>query len=267
MPIGRGEAPANARQLLRRCTLWLGWRIVYRHHVTRVGTPGLQKFIAKRARRFAHRLLPKPRCTICGGTRFVRGPNRRLSESGQKPCCKACRSLERHRAFRKILLRLDPAQFAAWRCLQFSKDPTADPAWFKSHEISIFGKKNSLDLQRIARADASYDVIICNHVLEHVPDYRAALKELRRVLDPRGFLLLSFPDPHRVARTKDWGYADASQHGHYRIFGRDVEAELEVAMTDCRIARVVERDDVTGLADMAYVISANPALHARLGTR
>ncbi len=225
------------------------------------------KFIAKRARRLARRFLPKPRCNICGGTRFGRGPYGRLSESGRKPWCKTCRSLERHRAFRKILQRLDPAQFSAWRCLQLSKDPTADPAWFKSYEISIFGKQNSLDLQNIARADASYDVIICNHILEHVPDYRAALRELRRILDPRGFLLLSFPDPHRVARTSDWGYADPAQHDHYRVFGRDVEAELDAAMAGCRVARVIERDDVTGFTDMAYVISANPAVQARLASR
>lgn len=225
------------------------------------------KSIAKRVRRLARRFLPKTRCNICGGTRFGLGPYGRLSQSGKKPWCRTCRSLERHRAFHKILQRLDPAQFAAWRCLQFSKDSTADPAWFKSFEISIFGKENSLDLQNIARADASYDVIICNHILEHVPDYHAALKELRRILDPRGFLLLSFPDPHRVAQTRDWGYPDPAEHDHYRVFGRDVEAELEATMAGCQVARVVERDDVTGFTDMAYVISANPALHARLGAR
>ncbi len=244
-------------------TLWRERRIIYRRLVATDRTPRVLKFIAKRLRRF----LPKPRCNICGGTRFRLGPYGRLSATGKKPWCKGCRSLERHRAFRKILRRLDPAQFAAWRCLQLSKDPTADRAWFKSYEVSIFGAENSLDLQNIARADASYDVIICNHILEHVPDYRAALRELRRILDPRGFLLLSFPDPHHIERTVDWGYADPAQHDHYRVFGRDVEAELAAAMAGCQVARVVERDDVTGLTDMAYVISANPALQARLAGR
>jgi SAM-dependent methyltransferase len=225
------------------------------------------RFIVKKARRLARRVLPKPRCNICGGTRFGLGPQRRLSESGKRPMCMGCQSLERHRAFRKVLDRLGPAQFKAWRCLQFSKDPTADPAWFGSFEISLHGGRNHLDLQNIARPDGSYDVIICNHVLEHVADYRAALRELRRVLNPGGFLLLSFPDPYRREHTVDWGYAKEEQHGHYRLFGRDVEPVIAAAMAGCQLVPVVERDDVTGFVDHAYVITSNAALLARLAGR
>lgn len=225
------------------------------------------RFIVRKAKRLARRLLPKPRCNICGGTRFGRGPHNRLSASGKRPSCKGCRSLERHRAFRKILDRLDPAQFKAWRCLQFSSDPTADPAWFGSFEISRHGGRNHLDLQNIARPDGSYDVIICNHVLEHVADYRAALRELRRVLNPRGFLLLSFPDPYRREHTVDWGYAKEEQHGHYRVFGRDIEPVIAEAMAGCHLVPVAERDDVTGLVDLAYVVTGNPDLCARLTGR
>jgi SAM-dependent methyltransferase len=50
-----------------------------------------------------------------------------------------------------------------------------------------------LDLQAIDLPDACLDVMLCAHVLEHVPDTDKALAELRRVLAPGGHLLLQVP--------------------------------------------------------------------------
>lgn len=46
----------------------------------------------------------------------------------------------------------------------------------------------------LAFADESFDVILCNQVLEHVPQYRTALKELRRALRPGGLLIVGVPN-------------------------------------------------------------------------
>jgi SAM-dependent methyltransferase len=197
----------------------------------------------------------KPRCNICGGQKFRRGPNQRLSPTGKRPGCKRCRSFERHRAFRRIFLELGPRRLRPLRCLQFSRDPTVESHWFHTHEFSIFGKSNSLDLQQIDRPDGSYDVIVCNHVLEHVPDYRVALRELSRILSARGFLFLSFPDPYHVDRTSDWGYPDHKRHEHYRHFGRDVEDVFREEMPDCHVVAVTAAEKVTGTSDMAYIIT------------
>jgi SAM-dependent methyltransferase len=208
---------------------------------------GLLKRLAKR--------FGKPRCSICGGRKFTRGPNGRLGAMGRKPRCARCGSLERHRAFRKILLALGPGQLRSLRCLQFSRDPSIDGQWFDRFEFSVFGGQNSLDLQRIDRPDGSYDAIICNHILEHVLDYRAALRELARILSARGFLFLSFPDPYHAERTADWGYPDPDKFLHYRHFGRDVEEAFRHEMPDCYVVAVTTKDDVTGSGDMAYIIT------------
>jgi SAM-dependent methyltransferase len=49
------------------------------------------------------------------------------------------------------------------------------------------------DLEALAFPDASFDVALANEVLEHVPDDRAALAEIRRVLRPGGRLLVLSP--------------------------------------------------------------------------
>jgi SAM-dependent methyltransferase len=50
-----------------------------------------------------------------------------------------------------------------------------------------------LDLQHIDLPDASLDVVLTPHVLEHVPDTDAALVELHRVLAPGGRMFLQVP--------------------------------------------------------------------------
>lgn len=49
------------------------------------------------------------------------------------------------------------------------------------------------DLTEAPFEDAAFDVIICSHVLEHIPDDRAAMRELLRVLKPGGHALLLTP--------------------------------------------------------------------------
>ena len=41
------------------------------------------------------------------------------------------------------------------------------------------------DITAIPHPDDSFDAILCIHVLEHVPDDRAAMRELARVLKSR----------------------------------------------------------------------------------
>ena len=49
------------------------------------------------------------------------------------------------------------------------------------------------DLESIPKQDSTYDSVLCNAVLEHVQNHRKVLAELKRVLKPGGYLVVSIP--------------------------------------------------------------------------
>ena len=68
-------------------------------------------------------------------------------------------------------------------------------------------------------ADNSFDKVICSEVLEHIPDFEGALKEIERILKPGGQFCASVPRfwPEWVC----WHYSDdyhENEGGHVRIF-------------------------------------------------
>src|SRR5699024_2720458 len=75
----------------------------------------------------------------------------------------------------------------------------------------------------------SFDVIFCNHVLEHIPDDTKAMQELFRILKPGGMAILQIPqDLNREKTFEDDSITDPKerakifgQYDHVRIYGRD----------------------------------------------
>lgn len=193
-------------------------------------------------------------CPICGSDRFVAGPKGRMSPEGLPPRCAACGALERHRNYRALFNALRPLWHGR-RALQFSDDPSAPRDAFSSFEVSVYGGDNSLDLADIDRADGAYDVVIANHVLEHVEDDMAALAELDRISADRGTVFLSVPDLLRCKRTVEYGRAREDKHGHYRIYGPDLMERVREAAPLWRAVGVIGRDPVTGAPDIATVFT------------
>lgn len=61
--------------------------------------------------------------------------------------------------------------------------------------------KNTLalaDAQRLPYPDATFDVVMANHMLFHVPDVERALRELRRVVKPSGFVMATTNSIHTM---------------------------------------------------------------------
>jgi SAM-dependent methyltransferase len=186
-------------------------------------------------------------CNVCGGSRFGPGPAGRLSRRGLPPRCSGCGSLERHRAIRVVVDKLREIRpLEKESLIRFSDDPILDDRWFRTAEVSIFHGPNSLDIQAIDRSDASYDVVLCSHVIEHVADDRAAIGELTRILSPQGFLLLAFPRVEHGDRTDDWGFADPRKNGHFRGYGRDFDEVIAASAPGAQMLAIVAEDPVTG---------------------
>jgi SAM-dependent methyltransferase len=85
------------------------------------------------------------------------------------------------------------------------------------------------DICNLPFLDNQYDVILCNHVLEHIPDDTKAMQELYRVLKPGGMAILQIPqDLNRATTFSDDNITDQKertkifgQYDHVRIYGRD----------------------------------------------
>jgi SAM-dependent methyltransferase len=74
---------------------------------------------------------------------------------------------------------------------------------YETTDLAMPGVDFHSDLASIPRPDGAYDAIVCSHVLEHVADDRAALRELHRVLAPGGWAVLQVPIATRLSETRE----------------------------------------------------------------
>ncbi len=171
--------------------------------------------------------------------------------------CPSCGALERHRFLALLLDGLAPTlahvatvvdiapsryttdhleRFTPERYIRVDLDPAADGRAVDV-QASLIG---------LPFADASVDLVICYHVLEHVPDDATAMRELARVLTPGGLALVQVPfrptkvtdedpDASEEERIERFGQAD-----HVRWYGGDFEDRLAAA--GLRGIRIQPRD-------------------------
>lgn len=92
-----------------------------------------------------------------------------------------------------------------------------------------------MDVQNLPFDDNSFDLVICNHVLEHVHDDEKAMKEIYRVLNREGVAILQVPISPILEKTiSDPSITDPKileekfgQKDHVRLFGMDYTQKLE----------------------------------------
>ena len=85
------------------------------------------------------------------------------------------------------------------------------------------------DICNLPFEDNSFDFILCNHVLEHIPDDKKAMQELYRILKPGGIGIFQIPqDLNREFTFEDNSIVDKAerarifgQYDHVRVYGRD----------------------------------------------
>ena len=91
------------------------------------------------------------------------------------------------------------------------------------------------DITRLPFPDASFDLVLCSHVLKHVIDDRRAMAELRRVLRPAGTALVQSPVNYSMNGTFEVPGVTSpqerlrlfSQSDHVRVYGPDLKDRLE----------------------------------------
>jgi SAM-dependent methyltransferase len=178
-------------------------------------------------------------CPICNSRLLL------FKRMGTRPSarCPVCGSLERHRLiWLYCRTKTDLFDERPKRLLHVAPEPCLTRELRRIGALEYVGADLEghhanvrMDVTAIEFGDASFDVILCNHVLEHVPDDTKAMRELLRVLKPGGWAIMQVPirgaitqeDPavtSAVERTRLYG-----QHDHVRQYGRDYAERLRAA--------------------------------------
>lgn len=162
--------------------------------------------------------------------------------------CPLCGSLPRSRFLKHIVF--NKYKDGGQKLLHFSPQRRLKQEFrklFNAYESADFepGKEDlQLDIQNTGLADDNFDLIICFHVLEHVPEDRKAISELYRILKKGGTVLLQVPfrdgdtieDPE-VTDLKD-RLQLFGQEDHVRWYGfNDFKGRIEAAGFQCELIR------------------------------
>lgn len=185
------------------------------------------------------------KCPMCGVRRRRFLPYGYVN-SREDALCPRCLSLERHRLIWLWLERHSNLFSSHPRLLHIAPEVSL-MRHFKRHykglDSYITADLESpladmhFDVQHIPLDSRSIDVVICNHLLEHVADDRCALRELYRIMRPGGWGIMLVPEDRSRATTfEDDTITDPEertrlfgQYDHRRIYGRDYDLRLEEA--------------------------------------
>lgn len=182
-------------------------------------------------------------------------------ESRANALCPNCLSLERHRLMWFYLEKKTDFFTKKHKILHVAPEICFIKRFEKIHgdnyitaDIESPLAKVKMDVHDIPFEDNHFDVVFCNHVLEHVEDDIKVLKEFYRVLKPGGFAILQSPIYGHLETTyEDKSITDPKerekhfgQDDHVRIYGRDYGDRLRMGgfhvMEDTFAADMPEED-------------------------
>ena len=135
-----------------------------------------------------------------------------------------------------LVLHIAPEP-ALYRVFSKAKNLDYHPATKYSEGFYYSSKVETADLLDLHFDESTFDWVICNHVLEHIPNDRKAMTEIYRVLKPKGKAILQVPISFKLETTfedeKITSKADREkffgQFDHVRIYGADYVQRLKSA--------------------------------------
>ena len=95
---------------------------------------------------------------------------------------------------------------------------------YESADLHQKGVTHRVDITQVPLPDASYDVVIAHHVLEHIPDDRQAMREMFRLLKPGGVAVLSVPLNATRQQTYENAAITAPEQRHAHFSARTIGA-------------------------------------------
>lgn len=170
-----------------------------------------------------------------------------LVGSGRRRClCPICHSIDRERLILQYLNKMKGTQkIDTFDVLHFAPELPVRK-WFDTNNVNSYlgvdffstgyqyNDVSFADIQNLDFKSNSFDLIICSHVMEHVPDDTKSLLELWRVLRSNGQILLMVPYATNLKETINGSLQDSSerrlenfgQKDHLRLYGQDLTEKL-----------------------------------------
>lgn len=127
-----------------------------------------------------------------------------------------------------------------------------------------------MDVCNIKFPSDTFDVVLCNHVFEHLPNDRKAMCEIYRVLKPGGWAILQVPLNEDLAETYEdptiISKEDRAHHygspDHLRLYGRDYKKKLESVGFTVKVENFI--DELDTLQIDRYRLTTNEVLYVTL---
>jgi SAM-dependent methyltransferase len=178
-------------------------------------------------------------CNCCGKNFRTFLPKGHIPRPNAK--CPYCLSLERVRLLDLYLTReVGLYGRKGWKVLHFAPEEilfeklSQLPIEYVDADINPANARNIIDITYIDFPNDYFDLVICSHVLGHVPDEAKAIEELYRVLKQNGTaLVMTLLNPNPVATLEDPNIRSAEdrqkQYGEpdlYRLHGTDFSDRL-----------------------------------------
>ncbi|MBS1486694.1 MAG: class I SAM-dependent methyltransferase [Bacteroidetes bacterium] len=166
-------------------------------------------------------------CPICDHHYKKFLPYGRL-RARENALCPHCLSLERHRLMWLYLKSQTNFFSASLKILHIAPEPCFISSFEKQHQEGYITAdiesplaKVKMDIHHIPYADNYFDVVLCNHVLEHVRDDIQVMKEFNRVLRPGGWAILQVPFFAPIPETTFEDNSIADPREREKLFGQD----------------------------------------------